>query len=70
MFLNDFDGDQNTPVGYQMLEGLQPGNNYTWNLLFNQKLTSILNLTLNYSGRKSEDSKIIHTGMVQLKALF
>ena len=70
MFLNDFNGDQNTPVGYQMLEGLQPGNNYTWNLLFNQKLTSILNLTLNYSGRKSEDSKIIHTGMIQLKALF
>jgi len=70
LFLNDFNGDENTPVGYQMLEGLQPGKNYTWNLLFNQKLNTTLNLTLNYFGRKSEDSRIIHTGMIQLKALF
>ncbi len=70
MFLNDFTGNANSPVGYQLLEGLQVGKNYTWNLLFNQKLNSFLNLSLNYLGRKSENSKAIHTGMVQLRAIF
>ena len=70
VFLNDFVGNTNTPVAYQMLEGLQSGENYTWNLLFNKKLNSYLNLNLNYLGRKSEKSKTIHTGSVQLKAIF
>ena len=70
VFLNDFTGNTNTPVAYQMLEGLQAGENYTWNLLFNKKLNSFLNLNLNYLGRKSENSKTIHTGSVQLRAIF
>ncbi len=70
VFLNDFTGNTNTPVAYQMLEGLQAGKNYTWNLLFNQKLNSYLNLNINYLGRKSENSKTIHTGSVQLRAIF
>ena len=70
VFLNDFKGNTNTPVAYQMLEGLQAGKNYTWNLLFNQKLNSFLNLNLSYLGRKSENSKTIHTGNVQLRAVF
>ena len=53
-----------------MLEGLQPGKNYTWSVLFYRKINSFLNLNLNYLGRKSETSKTIHTGTIQLKALF
>ena len=70
VFLNDYKGETNTPVAYQMLEGLQEGKNYTWNLLFNRKLNSFLNLNLSYLGRKSENSKTIHTGSVQLRAIF
>jgi hypothetical protein len=70
IFLNDFSGDTNSPVAYQMLEGLQAGKNYTWSLLFNRKLNSFLNINLNYLGRKSENSKAIHTGSVQLRATF
>lgn len=70
VFLNNFDGDTNTPVAYQMLEGLQAGTNYTWNLIFNQKLNSFLNLNLAYLGRKSENTRAIHTGSVQLRAIF
>ncbi|WP_348746091.1 hypothetical protein [Tenacibaculum sp. 190524A02b] len=70
MFLNNFTGNTNSPVAYQMLEGLQAGKNYTWNLQWNQKLTAILNLSLNYFGRKSKDVQAIHTGSVQLKAIF
>ena len=69
-FINNFTGNTNTPVAYQMLEGLQAGRNYTWNVLFNKKLNSFLNLNLNYSGRKSDNSKTIHTGSIQLRAVF
>ncbi|WP_179337206.1 hypothetical protein [Winogradskyella ludwigii] len=69
-FKNEFEGNSNSPVAYQMLEGLQPGKNFTWSLLAQKKLTKYLDLNLNYFGRKSETSKMIHTGTVQLKAYF
>ncbi|SDR81724.1 hypothetical protein SAMN04515667_0749 [Formosa sp. Hel1_31_208] len=69
-FKNEFSGNANTPVAYQILEGLQPGNNFTWTLLVQKKLTKFLDLNLNYFGRKTETSKTIHTGTVQLKAYF
>ncbi|MDP5082243.1 MAG: hypothetical protein NWP87_06255 [Winogradskyella sp.] len=69
-FQNEFEGNANTPVAYQMLEGLQPGKNFTWSLLAQKKLTKFLDLNFNYFGRKTETSKAIHTGTVQLKAYF
>jgi hypothetical protein len=69
-FKNEFTGNANTPVAYQILEGLQPGNNFTWSLLAQKKLTKFLDLNLNYFGRKTETSKTIHTGTLQLKAYF
>src|SRR5690606_40422875 len=38
-FSNNFEGNANTPVAYQMMEGLQPGKNYTWSLLAQKKIT-------------------------------
>ncbi|MGJ5642702.1 hypothetical protein [Formosa sp. S-31] len=70
LYNNKFSGNANTPVAYQMLEGLQPGKNYTWNLLVQKKITKFLDLNLSYFGRKTETSKSIHTGNVQLKAYF
>src|SRR5690606_39204680 len=67
---NDFTGSAFSPVAFQMLDGLQPGKNYTWTLLFQRKITNYLDLNLSYFGRKSETSKTIHTGSVQLKAYF
>lgn len=69
-FTNNFEGNPNSPVGYQMMEGLQPGKNFTWNLIAQKKLTKFLDLNLNYFGRKTEISKTIHTGSVQLRAYF
>lgn len=70
LYKNNFIGDQNTPVAYEMLEGLQPGDNLVWNLVVQKKLTSYLHLNINYSGRKSESTHTIHTGSVQLRAVF
>jgi hypothetical protein len=70
VFSNTFEGNPNTPVGYQMMEGLQPGKNFTWSLLAQKKLTKFLDLNLTYFGRKTETSNTIHTGTVQLRAYF
>ena len=67
---NHFMGNAFSPVGYQLLDGLQPGTNFTWSLLAQQKLTKYLDLNISYLGRKSENSKTIHTGTIQLRAFF
>ncbi|WP_027138287.1 hypothetical protein [Gaetbulibacter saemankumensis] len=69
-FSNSYKGNPNTPVAYQILEGLQPGKNFTWSLLAQKKLTKFLDLNLSYFGRKTPTSNAIHTGTVQLKAYF
>ncbi|MFC2138671.1 hypothetical protein ACFLTE_10885, partial [Bacteroidota bacterium] len=61
---------ENSPLAYEMLEGLKPGNNYTWMLSLRKNLVSGLILHLNYEGRSSEDAKVIHIGGVQLRANF
>ncbi|MFC6097130.1 hypothetical protein ACFPVY_10790 [Flavobacterium qiangtangense] len=70
LYQNDFAGDALSPVAYQMLEGLQAGQNLTWRLLLQKNLTQYLDVNVNYQGRKSEESKTIHTGSVQLRAYF
>ena len=67
---NAFKGSAFSPVAYQMLEGLQPGNNYTWRLLFQKRITKYLDANLNYNGRKSQTSNTVHTGSLQLRAFF
>jgi hypothetical protein len=67
---NNFNGDINTPVAYEMLEGLKNGNNLLWSINYNQKLSKVLFLNIAYSGRNSEQSKAIHNGSIQLRANF
>jgi len=70
LYFNEFEGNTNSPVAFQMLEGLQPGTNFTWLLYLQKRLTSFLDLNINYLGRKSENTKTIHTGSIQLRATF
>jgi hypothetical protein len=69
-YQNKFQGNESSSVGFQMLEGLQTGQNLTWRLLFQKNLTQFLDFNLNYEGRKSETTQTIHTGNVQLRAYF
>ncbi|MBS7785982.1 hypothetical protein KIH23_01620 [Flavobacterium sp. CYK-55] len=70
LYKNDFTGDALSPVAFQMLEGLQPGQNTTWRLLFQKSLTDYLDVNLSYQGRKSQTSNTIHNGSIQLRAYF
>ena len=65
-----YNGTSNTTISYEILEGLQSGKNFLWSVLWYKKLTKYLQLELNYSGRKSEINKIIHTGGMSIRAFF
>lgn len=67
---NDYSGASNTPVAYAMLEGLQPGQNATWNATLQSNIAKHLQLNILYDGRVSENVPATHTGSVQLKAFF
>jgi hypothetical protein len=67
---NAFTGNAFSPVGYEMLQGLLPGNNYLWNLYWEKQLFDFLQLNLRYDGRSSVGTDIIHTASMQVKALF
>jgi hypothetical protein len=69
-YQNKFTGDELSSVGFQMLEGLQKGQNLTWRFVLQKNLTQFLDVNLNYQGRKSEFNQAIHTGNVQLRAYF
>ena len=69
-YQNKFTGNEFSSVGFQMLEGLQTGQNIIWRLLLQKNITEFLDINLNYQGRKSESSPAIHTGNIQLRAYF
>jgi hypothetical protein len=69
-YQNKFNGNEYSPVGFQMLEGLQTGENITWRLLVQKNITQFLDINLNYQGCKSESTQTIHTENVQLRASF
>ena len=66
----DYNAPENSPIAYEMLDGLKKGDNFTWGLSVQRSLASGLQLSVNYEGRKSPSNKSIHTGGVQLRAYF
>jgi hypothetical protein len=67
---NGFEGEPNSPAGFEMLQALQPGNNLTLNLNLQRTFLKNIVLSLNYAGRFSPRSFAIHTGNLQVKAFF
>lgn len=65
-----FNSDVISPVAYTMLEGLYPGNNVIINVVYQRTISKLLQLNMNYSGRTSDTNAIIHSGNVQIRAVF
>ncbi len=65
-----YTGEQNSALGYEMLESLKPGINYTWNIGYQRLISKNLQLSIQYAGRKSQLNKIIHTAGMELRAYF
>ncbi|HBH21934.1 MAG TPA: hypothetical protein DDY13_00780 [Cytophagales bacterium] len=66
----DFDGRANSPIGYDLLEALQPGENATWQVIWQKKVIKGLQVSLQYEGRASSDRPVVHIGRMQVSALF
>lgn len=68
--INNFKGDKSDATNYELLDGLQPGKNFTWQLGIIANIAKSFQLTLQYHGRKSPEIKTVHTGSVLVKVFF
>jgi hypothetical protein len=66
----NYNSDPNSSVAFEMLDGLVPGNNITWNIGYQRTLANNMQVNFNYDGRKTEGNKTIHTGGVTVRAFF
>ena len=67
---NSYNANTNNTIAYEMLEGLQKGNNYTWSLIFQRNFSTGVQLSLIYDGRASDQAPTINIGSVQARAYF
>lgn len=65
-----YDGNPGTSLGFEMLESLKTGKNYTWNAGYQRSISKNLQISIQYNGRKSELNKIIHSGGMEVRAFF
>jgi hypothetical protein len=65
----EFNGDVSSTLGYVMLEGLNKGKNYLWSFDLTKRLSSFIELTLQYEGRSSGTGPVVHLGRAQIRAL-
>lgn len=66
----NYQGENNNSLSYEMLEGLNHGNNMIWSAAYQTNITDFLQIELMYSGRFSTGNRVIHTGNLQLRAHF
>ncbi len=63
-------GSPSSPVGFALLQGLQPGRNLLWNISLTQNLGEYLQLNLLYDGRQTGEAATVHVGRAQVTAQF
>jgi hypothetical protein len=64
---NDAD---NNALAFEMLEGLKRGSNFTWGASFQRTIGNNLQLSINYDGRKSDNTNMVHIASMQIRAFF
>lgn len=65
-----YTGMSNTPIAFAMLENLQDGENFLWNLNFDRQLGRNIQLSIGYEGRKTGILPVVHIGRAAVRALF
>ena len=66
----DYTGIGNNSLAFEMLQGLLPGNNFTWTAGAQRKVSQNLQINVIYNGRSSEGSRVVHSGGAQVRAFF
>lgn len=65
-----YNSTENSAIAYEMLNALKTGYNYTWNLSYQRNLSNNIQISINYDGRKSPNSKTVNIGGAQVRAFF
>ena len=65
-----YNGSSESPVAYEMLDGLRAGKNATWTIGYQRTLANNIQISITYDGRQSEGSTTIHTGGASVRAFF
>lgn len=60
----------NSPLVFDMLEGFQQGTNFTWQTRYQRSFKNNFQVNLQYEGRSSETSQVVHTGTMQVQLIF
>jgi hypothetical protein len=66
----NFVGPNNSPIEFEMLQGLKNGKNVLWNVNYTKRISNSIDMIISYNGRKSEKSPLINTATVQMRAIF
>jgi len=66
----DFQGNQNSLVAYNLLQGFRDGGNHSGELLLEYKISSLIQIQFSYHVRKAAGDDALHTGRAQLRAHF
>jgi hypothetical protein len=65
-----YEGADKTPVGFVLLDGLQPGSNQLWSVDILKRVSKNMELNLQYEGRKLAGGNLIHSGRASIRAIF
>ncbi len=57
-------------VRLDLLEGLKSGNNFLWRIQMSNKLNKVMELNINYEGRKVGENRLVHLGNATIRAIF
>ncbi len=60
----------NSPIEFDLLDGLKQGRNFIWNTLFTKRLSNNIDLNISYEGRRTGDAPTVHIARAQVKATF
>lgn len=66
----EIDGEVGGQAEFELTDGLGRGTNIVWGLNSDYRATSLLRVSLQYNGRTTSESKIIHTLRLVVSAVF
>lgn len=64
-----FTGTPGTSVAFTMLDALQKGNNYLWQINWERQVGKGIEVLLEYEGRKPGQGSTFHTGRMTIRAI-